>query len=182
MDGAQKNKKYARTTQSQLKWYVEFIQSNRQILSGKNTPNDPQAQNLYSFYGPNKTAAKWKESLSNWKKQLCARARKLKAEHLRTDGGSFSGEELSEFEEQALSAFGMGAVNGLECVTSGLPGTFTIPATPSPLCGEEEYVIVETLIESPTELTVDPNIIYTTLPQHLMHGLRLILPLLGNKK
>ncbi|CAD7003561.1 unnamed protein product [Ceratitis capitata] len=73
-------------------------------------------------------------------------------------GCSFSGEELSEFEEQALSAFGMGAVNGLECVTLGHPGTFTIPATPSPLCEEEECVIEETLIESPTELTVDPNI------------------------
>ncbi|CAD7001351.1 unnamed protein product [Ceratitis capitata] len=77
------------------------------------------------------------ESLSNWKKQLRARARKLKAERLRTGGSSFSGEELSEFEEQALSAFGMGAVNGSECVTLGLPGTFTTPATPSPLCEEE---------------------------------------------
>ncbi|CAD7001432.1 uncharacterized protein LOC110117613 [Ceratitis capitata] len=52
----------------------------------------------------------------------------------------------------------MGAVNGLECVTLGLPGTFTTPATPSPLCEEEEYVIEETLVESPTALTVDPNI------------------------
>ncbi|CAD7001375.1 unnamed protein product [Ceratitis capitata] len=128
MDGAQQNKKKARTTKAQLKWYVEFIQSIRKILSGKNTPYDPQVQkrlwdeialNLNSFYGPNTTATKWKESLSNWKKQLHARARKLKAERLR--GGSFSGEELSEFEEQAISAFGMGAVNGLECVTLGLP-------------------------------------------------------------
>ncbi|CAD7001856.1 unnamed protein product [Ceratitis capitata] len=97
-------------------------QSNRQILS-------EIALNLNAFYGPNRTAAKWEEvniilyfvyiikkyplwSLSNWKKQLRARARKLKAERLRTCGGSFSGEELSEFDEQALSAFGMGAVNG----------------------------------------------------------------------
>ncbi|CAD6997545.1 unnamed protein product [Ceratitis capitata] len=64
-----------------------------------------------------------------------------KCKRLRTGGGSFSGEELSEFEEQALSAFGMGAVNGLECVTLGLPGTFTTPATPSPLSEEKAYLI-----------------------------------------
>ncbi|CAD7001319.1 unnamed protein product [Ceratitis capitata] len=113
----------------------------RQIPSGKNTPNDPQAQkrlwdekalNLNSFYGPNKTA-----------------------ESLRTGGGSFSDEKLSEFEEQTLSAFGMSAVNGLECASFGLPGKFTTPATPSPLSEEEAYLIEETLIESPTELTVD---------------------------
>ncbi|CAD7001660.1 unnamed protein product [Ceratitis capitata] len=57
------------------------------------------AQNLNAINGPNKAAVKRQESLSNWKKQLRARARKLKAERLRTSGGSFSGEGLSEFED-----------------------------------------------------------------------------------
>ncbi|CAD6995439.1 unnamed protein product [Ceratitis capitata] len=89
--------------------------------------------------------------------ELLDSEKQLKTERLRTGGGSFSVEELSEFDEQARSAFGISAVNGLECVTSGLSGIFSTTETPSPVSEEEAYLFEETLIESPKKLTFDPN-------------------------
>ncbi|XP_017469635.1 PREDICTED: cholecystokinin receptor-like isoform X2 [Rhagoletis zephyria] len=74
MAEAAEKKKYTRITKSQLKWYVQFVKNNPLIISGKNTPSDPQAQkrlwnevarNLNAMYGPDKTPEKWKEMTEN---------------------------------------------------------------------------------------------------------------------
>ncbi|XP_067648120.1 uncharacterized protein [Eurosta solidaginis] len=115
------NKKYARTTQAQLRWYIAFCKDHPELMQGKNCPKSPNqiqdswkeiSTNLNSMVGPARTPDAWRESLRNWRKQSRARVRKLISERRRTGAGVNPVAELTDFEQQALETFGIAAVEG----------------------------------------------------------------------
>ncbi|XP_067644243.1 uncharacterized protein [Eurosta solidaginis] len=115
------NKKYARTTPSQMRLYVAYCRDHPELLQGKNCPTSPNqvqrmreelTSKLNAMVGPSRTCDTWRESLGNWRKQLRSRARKFSAERRKTGSGQNPVAELTNFEQQALEVFGIAAVEG----------------------------------------------------------------------